>query len=101
MSVSACAYSSLPPSGSRSVKVLPTSIVESTVIEPVLLDDDGSGNRESLCEYQQIVSCWQPLRMVGYPIPWKADLTFSDIWEPSLKAFEQLTIEHSTSNLQK
>jgi methylenetetrahydrofolate reductase (NADPH) len=43
----------------------------------------------------------EPLRMVGYPIPRKADLACSDIWEPSLKAFEQLTVEHGTSDLQK
>jgi hypothetical protein len=39
--------------------------------------------------------------MVGYPIPRQADLAGSDIWEPSLKAFEQLTVEHGTSDLQK
>jgi hypothetical protein len=39
--------------------------------------------------------------MVGYPVPWKADLTCSDSWEPSLKAFEQLAVKHRTSNLQK
>jgi transposase-like protein len=31
----------------------------------------------------------------------KTDLACSDSWEPSLKAFEQLTVEHGTSNLQK
>jgi hypothetical protein len=43
----------------------------------------------------------EPLKTVGYPIPKKADLACSDIWEPSLKAFEQLTVEHGTSDLQK
>ncbi len=39
--------------------------------------------------------------MVGYPIPRKADLTCSDSWEPSLKAFEKLTVERGTSDLEK
>jgi hypothetical protein len=39
--------------------------------------------------------------MVGYPIPRGADLACSDSWEPSLKAFEQLTVERGTSDLQK
>jgi hypothetical protein len=43
----------------------------------------------------------EPLRMVGYPIPRKADLACSDSWEPSLKSFEQLTVERSASDLQK
>jgi hypothetical protein len=37
----------------------------------------------------------------GLPNPKEADLACSDIWEPSLKAFEQLTVEHGTSDLQK
>jgi hypothetical protein len=48
-----------------------------------------------------MVSIQEPLRMVGYPIPGKADLACSDIGEPSLKAFEQLTVEHGASDLQK
>jgi|HubBroStandDraft_3_1064219.scaffolds.fasta_scaffold911324_1 hypothetical protein len=43
----------------------------------------------------------EPLRMVGYPIPRKADLPCSDGWEPSLKAFEQFAVERGTSDLQK
>jgi hypothetical protein len=39
--------------------------------------------------------------MVGYSIPRKTDLPCSDSWEPSLKAFEQLAVERSTSDLQK
>jgi hypothetical protein len=39
--------------------------------------------------------------MVGYPIPRQADLACSDIWEPSLKVFEKLTVEHGTSDPQK
>jgi hypothetical protein len=38
--------------------------------------------------------------MVRYPIPRKADLACADSWEPSLKAFEQLTVERGTSDLQ-
>jgi hypothetical protein len=34
-------------------------------------------------------------------IPGKADLACSDSWEPSLKAFEQFTVERGTSDLQK
>jgi hypothetical protein len=30
-----------------------------------------------------------------------SNLACSDIWEPALKAFEQLTVEHGTSDLQK
>jgi hypothetical protein len=36
--------------------------------------------------------------MVGYPIPRKANLACSDSCEPSLKAFEQLAVEHCTSD---
>jgi hypothetical protein len=43
----------------------------------------------------------EPLRMVGYPIPRKADMARSDGWEPSLKVFEQLTVDHGTSDPQK
>jgi hypothetical protein len=39
--------------------------------------------------------------MVGYPIPRKADLTCSDSGEPSLKSFEQLTVERGTSDLKE
>jgi hypothetical protein len=41
----------------------------------------------------------EPLRMVGYPIPRKADLACSDSWEPPLKAFGQLIVEHGRSDL--
>jgi hypothetical protein len=46
-------------------------------------------------------SILEPLRMVGYPIPRKADLACSNIWEPSLESLEQFTVEHRTSDLQK
>jgi hypothetical protein len=37
--------------------------------------------------------------MVGYPVPRKADLARSNIWEPSLEAFEQPTVERCTPDL--
>ena len=39
--------------------------------------------------------------MVGYPTPRKPNLAGSDSWEPSLEAFQQLTVERGTSDLQK